>query len=127
MSWAISVFALELYLPAVGVGDFNGDDEVRDAGVVREMREAGDWLFPEFNGEYLPPKPPLFYWAAAAVSKARGRADEVSLRLPSALAGAATVGITVAGAAKAVGVGPAALSGLMLATMPIMVGQSRIG
>jgi 4-amino-4-deoxy-L-arabinose transferase-like glycosyltransferase len=124
---AISLFALVLYLPGIGVGDFVGDDEALDAGVVWEMRQTGDWLFPEFNGEYLPPKPPLFYWAAAAVSKVRGRVDEASLRMPSALAGAATVGITVAGATPLVGLGPAALAGLMLATMPIVVGQSRIG
>jgi 4-amino-4-deoxy-L-arabinose transferase-like glycosyltransferase len=127
VSAAISLFALVLYLPGIGVGDFVGDDEALDAGVVWEMRQTGDWFFPEFNGEYLPPKPPLFYWAAAAVSKMRGRVDESSLRVPSAIAGAATVGITVAGAAPIVGLGPAALAGLMLATMPIMVGQSRIG
>jgi 4-amino-4-deoxy-L-arabinose transferase-like glycosyltransferase len=127
LSAAISFFALVLYLPGIGVGDFVGDDEALDAGVVWEMRRTGDWVFPEFNGEYLPPKPPLFYWAAAAVSKVRGRVDEVSLRVPSAIAGVATVAITVAGAAPAVGLGPAALAGLMLATMPIMVGQSRIG
>src|SRR5206468_4015235 len=123
----ISILALALYLPGIGVGDFIGDDEALDAGDVWEMRHTWDWLFPEFNGEYLPPKPPLFYWAAAAVSKVRGRVDETSLRVPSALAGAATVGITVAAAAPAVGLGPAALAGLMLATMPIMIGQSRIG
>jgi 4-amino-4-deoxy-L-arabinose transferase-like glycosyltransferase len=123
---AIGLFALMLYLPAIGVGDYGDDDEALDAGVVWEMIRTGDWLFPEFNGEYLPPKPPLFYWAAAATSKMLGRVDEASLRVPSALAGAATVGITVAGAAPAIGLGPAALAGLMLATMPIM-GESRIG
>src|SRR5262249_36988499 len=124
---AISLFALVLYLPGIGVGDFVGDDEALDAGVVWEMRQTGDWLFPEFNGEYLPPKPPLFYWAAAAVSKVRGRVDEVSLRVPSALAGAATVGITVAGTAPIVGLGPATLAGLLLATMAIIVRQSPLG
>jgi 4-amino-4-deoxy-L-arabinose transferase-like glycosyltransferase len=124
---AIGLFALALYMPGIGVGDFVGDDEALDAGVVSEMIRTGDWMFPEFNGEYLPPKPPVFYWAAAGLSKARGRADEVSLRVPSALAGAMTVAVTVAGAAPAVGAGQAALAGLMLATMPLMVGESRIG
>jgi 4-amino-4-deoxy-L-arabinose transferase-like glycosyltransferase len=124
---AIGLFALALYLPAIGVGDYSDDDEALDAGIVWEMIRTGDWMFPEFNGEYLPPKPPVFYWAAAAASKVRGRADEFSLRIPSALAGAATVAVTVAGAAPAVGLGEAALAGVMLATMPIMVGESRIG
>ena len=92
---AIALLALALYLPAIGVGDFVGDDEALDAGVVWEMRRSGDWLFPEFNGEYLPPKPPLFYWAAAAVSKVHGRVDEWSVRAPSAFAAAAMVAVGV--------------------------------
>ena len=88
----LAVAALAIYLPAIGVGDFVGDDEALDAGVVAEMARAGDWFFPEFNGEYLPPKPPLFYWAARAVSVVRGSVDEASLRIPSAVAGAMLVG-----------------------------------
>ena len=124
---AIALVALALYLPAIGVGDFVGDDEALDAGVVWEMRRSGDWLFPEFNGEYLPPKPPLFYWAAAAVSKLHGRVDEWSVRAPSAFAAAAMVGVGVAGSATTIGLGPAALGGLMLATTPIVFGAARSG
>src|SRR6516165_8925918 len=91
---AIGLFARGLYLPAIGVGDYGDDDEALDAGVVCEMIRTGDWLFPEFNGEYLPPKPPLFYWAAALAAHFHGRADEWSSRLPSALAGAVMVGLT---------------------------------
>jgi len=106
---AIALAALALYLPAIGVGDFVGDDEALDAGVVWEMHRSGDWLFPEFNGEYLPPKPPLFYWAAAAVSKLHGRVDEWSVRAPSAFAAAAMVAVGVAGSATTIDLGPAAL------------------
>ena len=54
----IALAALALYLPGIGDGDFVGDDEALDAGVISEMHRTGDWLFAEFNGEYLPPKPP---------------------------------------------------------------------
>jgi 4-amino-4-deoxy-L-arabinose transferase-like glycosyltransferase len=124
---AVVIGALALYLPGIGAGDFVGDDEALDAGVVWEMARSGDWLFPEFNGEYLPPKPPLFYWVARLSSLATGGVDEWSQRAPSALAAAATIGLTVAGAAPLVGVGPAVLSGVMLATMPVMRGEARIG
>ncbi len=119
--------ALCLHLPFVGEADFVGDDEALDAAVVREMVHSGDWLFPEFNGEILPPKPPLFYWAAAAVSKLHGRVDEWSVRLPSVLAGAAMVAVTVAGGAALVGEGPAFLGGLLLAATRVAHDQSRIG
>ena len=124
---AVVIGALALYLPGIGVGDFVGDDEALDAGVVWEMARSGDWFFPEFNGEYLPPKPPLFYWVARLSSLAHGGVDEWSQRAPSALAAATTVGLTVAGAAPLVGAGPAVLSGVMLATMPVMRGEARMG
>lgn len=124
---ALALIALGIYLPGIGVGDFVGDDEALDAGVVWEMRHSGDWLFAEFNGEYLPPKPPLFYWAAATASVLHGRVDEWSLRIPSAVAAAAMVGVAVAATAPAIGLGPAALGGGMLATLPIVFREARSG
>ncbi|MET0151737.1 MAG: glycosyltransferase family 39 protein [Candidatus Binatia bacterium] len=123
---ALALAALALYLPGIGDRDFVGDDEALDAGVVAEMYRTGDWLFPEFNGEYLPPKPPLYYWAGAVAAKLHGRADEWSSRLPSAVAGAAMVGMTVAATTPVTGLGPAALGGAMLATMPVVFGQARV-
>ncbi len=125
-SAALALAALVLYLPGIGDRDFVGDDEALDAGVIWEMHRTGDWLFPEFNGEYLPPKPPLFYWAGAVTAALHGRSDEWSSRLPSAVAGAATVGLTVAATAPVVGLGPAVLGGAMLATMPVVFAQARV-
>lgn len=125
-AFVLTLAALALYLPGLADGDFVGDDEALDAGVAAEMYRTGDWLFPEFNGEYLPPKPPLFYWAAALAARFHGRADEWSSRVPSALAGAAMVGLTTAAATPLVGLGPAALGGAMLATMPMVFGEARV-
>ena len=124
---AIALATLVLYLPGIGVGDFVGDDEALDAGVVWEMARGGDWLFPEFNGEYLPPKPPLFYWSARVAAAAQGKVDEWSLRAPSAVAAAATVGLTVIGAAPLIGRGAASLAALMFATMPVVRAEARSG
>jgi 4-amino-4-deoxy-L-arabinose transferase-like glycosyltransferase len=123
---ALALAALALYLPGIGDRDFVGDDEALDAGVIWEMYRTGDWLFPEFNAEYLPPKPPLFYWAGALAAELHGRSDEWSSRLPSAVAGAAIVGLTVAATSPVIGLGPAALGGAMLATMPVVFGQARV-
>ena len=123
----VGALALGLYLPGLGSSDFVGDDEARDAGVVWQMVRGGDWLFPEFNAEYLPPKPPLFYWEAAIVSKIRGRVDEWSLRLPSAIAGSVLVAMTVGCGARLIGLTNATLAGFLLAVMPVMYGQARIG
>ena len=43
------------------------------------------------NGTEIPSKPPLFHWLGAPLSKALGRVDELSIRLPSALLG--TLGV----------------------------------
>lgn len=123
----VSLAALALYLPGIGEGDFVGDDEALDAGVVWEMQRTGDWFFPEFNGEYLPPKPPLYYWLARTAALLHGGTDEWSQRLPSALAGAATVALTVAATARSAGAGPAALAGMLLATTWVMRDQARLG
>ncbi|MBI2962900.1 MAG: glycosyltransferase family 39 protein [Deltaproteobacteria bacterium] len=124
---AVALGALALYLPGLGEGDFVGDDEALDAGVVWEMQRTGDWLFPEFNGEYLPPKPPLYYWLARLAALLHGGMDEWSQRLPSALCGAATVAVTVAAVAARGGPAPAALAGSMLATTWVMRDQARLG
>lgn len=123
----VGALALALYLPGLGSSDFVGDDEALDAGVVWQMVRGGDWLFPEFNAEYLPPKPPLFYWEAAIASKIRGQVDEWSLRLPSAIAGAVLVAMTVACGARLIGMAEATLAGFLLAVMPVVYGQARIG
>lgn len=127
LALAAALVALALHLPFLGASDFIGDDEALDAAVVVDMVERGHWLFPEPNGDALPPKPPLYYWAAAAASELHGAVDEWSVRLPSVLCAAATVGISVAAGTRLVGAGPALLGGLLLAVMPVFRAQARVG
>lgn len=122
-----AAFTAILVLLWLGSADFVGDDEALDAGVVQTIHRENEWLYPEFNGSYLPPKPPLFYWLGAIVAELNGAADEWAVRLPSALAAIVTMLVTVAAGSRAVGTGGAFLGGLMLALMPVFRDQARLG
>jgi len=76
-----------------GIGTIEVSDivEERVAVTSREMWRSGDWVVPRMNGEVRLQKPPLAYWLPAIVAKVRGRFDDVSLRLPFALAALACV------------------------------------
>jgi len=57
------------------------------AQTAREMLAAGDWLVPRFSGEVRMQKSPGPYWAVMLTSLPRGGVvDEVSARIPSAIA-----------------------------------------
>ena len=58
-------------------------DEGRYAEIPREMLASGDWTTPRFNGLKYFEKPPLQYWATAAVYAVAG-VSEWSSRLWSA-------------------------------------------
>ena len=71
---------------------FHTNGEPREAVVVQDLVRQGNWILPRRNGVELPRKPPLFYWLGAAAAHVRGRVDEATVRLPSAvLSGAACV------------------------------------
>ena len=65
-------------------------NEARRALSTAAMFQSGDWLLPRLNGELYLTKPPLFYWLQASASLVAGSVNEWTLRLPSALAAAAT-------------------------------------
>jgi 4-amino-4-deoxy-L-arabinose transferase-like glycosyltransferase len=107
--------------------DICGDDEAFDAGIVWEMAENGHWLFPSFNGESVPEKPPLFFWIAAGISRVRNRVDEISVRLPSVLMAAVTV-VTVFLAGRClVGAPVAFLASLITLSAPMTIARAHVG
>jgi 4-amino-4-deoxy-L-arabinose transferase-like glycosyltransferase len=68
-------------------------DEARCALIARHMAHSGDWLAPQLLDRPYFDKPPLYFWMLAGSTKLFGE-SEWSLRLPSAIIGAATVVLT---------------------------------
>ena len=79
------------YFAASGAVPFYDKGEPREGTVVQAMTETGNWILPLRNAQFIPSKPPLFHWLAAAASRAAGQVNEVTMRFPSALLGAAGV------------------------------------
>src|SRR5437868_4377000 len=50
---------------------FLSKGEPREAIVVQDLLRHGNWILPRRNAVQLPKKPPLFYWLAALVARAR--------------------------------------------------------
>ncbi len=121
----IACLALALNLAGndrVGLWD---RDEPRYAACTREMRERGDWLRPTFNGEPRYHKPILIYWLMRG-GLALGGDNPFGARLISAFAGMGTclvawrLGRSIAGPTAGL------IAGLALATVPIMVAESKL-
>lgn len=64
---------------------FYSHGEPREAVVVQEILNSGEWILPLRNGVELPSKPPLFHWLGAIGSSIFNRVDEFTVRFPSAL------------------------------------------
>jgi 4-amino-4-deoxy-L-arabinose transferase-like glycosyltransferase len=99
---SILLFLASAGLLCVGLGgtDFWAPDEPRYGQVAEEVRamEQGTkgLILLHLGGEPYTQKPPLYYWLAALTGSAFGEVTEVAARLPSALAGIATVLLTYA-------------------------------
>ena len=83
----LGVGAAILFSVALGARDLWNPNEPTYGQAVVEMAERGDWLVPTVNGRVFAEKPILYYWLALAASRALGGVSELSLRIPSALAG----------------------------------------
>lgn len=100
-------------------------DEPRYAVAVREMRAAGDWVFPTFNGEPRYHKPILIYWLMGLTTALAGE-NPFGLRLVSATAGAASVlGVWWVGR-RLLGARGGTLAGLIYATAPIVAVEAKL-
>ena len=93
-------------------------DEVRYAEIPREMLELRDWVTPHLDYVKYFEKPPLVYWATAVTFSWLGT-GELAARLPSLLAGMATLALTVWLAANMYGASTAVLTLPILALGPL--------
>ncbi|MFN3565178.1 MAG: phospholipid carrier-dependent glycosyltransferase, partial [Burkholderiaceae bacterium] len=83
---ALAVLALLAWFGTLEYRELFAPDEGRYAEIPREMAAGGDWVVPHLNGLPYLEKPPLQYWASAAIFKALG-GDEWTARLWPALTG----------------------------------------
>lgn len=120
MRTGVVLAASMLVLVRLGAQDLRPPDEPRYALVAEELRcfDHG-WrglVLLHLHGEPYTQKPPLFFWLAALAGVPGGRVDEFAARLPSALAGIATVVATLALGTRLFGRGTGTLAGLLLVT-----------
>jgi 4-amino-4-deoxy-L-arabinose transferase-like glycosyltransferase len=87
-SWALAVvlLAATIFLLRLGDRSFWGS-ESRWGEITREMQLTGNYFWPTINGEVYYDKPLLSYWLIAATAYLTGDLNELTVRLPSALAG----------------------------------------
>lgn len=83
--WLITILAIVMLIPFLGLSDFNTKGEPREAVVAYTMLEHGNWILPINNGGDIPYKPPFFHWCIAFFSLFIGYVNEFTSRLPSAV------------------------------------------
>ncbi len=122
------LFALGLciYTPGLGNVTLFDRDEPRFATAAREMIQNHDYLIPHFNGALRPDKPPLLYWLMDASYWIFGQANELSARIPSAIAGTLTLLVVYLMVALRFGTFTARYAALILGTCTVFVIESRL-
>ena len=83
--WLITILAIVMLIPFLGLSDFNTKGEPREAVVAYTMLEHGNWILPINNVGDIPYKPPFFHWCIAFFSLFIGYVNEFTSRLPSAI------------------------------------------
>ncbi len=83
--WFVTILAITMLIPFLGLTDFNTKGEPREAVVAYTMLEHGNWILPINNGGDIPYKPPFFHWCIAFFSLIAGHVSEYTSRLPSAI------------------------------------------
>jgi 4-amino-4-deoxy-L-arabinose transferase-like glycosyltransferase len=117
-----------LYLPGLGREILRHPLEAKYALAAREMLRGGPWLVAHLFGQIYPDKPPLYFWATAAVADLRGgRLDEVAARLPAAAGALATLALTLALGETLFGAGAGLASATVLATSGLFFWYARQG
>jgi 4-amino-4-deoxy-L-arabinose transferase-like glycosyltransferase len=119
------LLAAVLFFARLGDLPLVDPDEGRNAEVAREMAESGAWVVPTFNAIPYLDKPALYFRAVALSFGVFGR-TEAAARLPSALSAAALVVTMFAFCRRAYGERTAALTVLVLATTPLVIGFARL-
>jgi 4-amino-4-deoxy-L-arabinose transferase-like glycosyltransferase len=100
--------------------------EGRWAAICDHMLRSGDYLHPYLFGQAYYDKPLLSYWLMIASARLLGQLDETALRLPSALAGVASVWLLYRLGSLRFGRSTGLVAGFVLATSYMFVFWSRV-
>ena len=126
---ALALAAALVLFVGLGATGLWEPDEPRHGAIAEEMRALrhgpAQLVLPRLNGEVYTQKPPLFYWLAALAGAPGGRVTEAAARLPSALAGGATVLATARLGSLAFGSTAGLAAGAVLLTLPSFVDDAR--
>ncbi len=114
-----------LFLFNLGGRDLWEPDETRYAVIARDMKGTGDWILPHFNREIYAEKPPLFFWLINLSTFFLGGNNELTNRLPSALAGLTALFITFLFGERLFNLRVGFLSAMVLATCMLFPQLSR--
>jgi len=120
-----------LLIAAVAVAVDNADrplanpDEGRYSEISREMVASGDWVTPRLNGIKYFEKPPLQYWATAAIFRVAG-AGEITARTYIGLCGLLTLLLVGYTARRLFGAEHALSAMMALASSPYFLGLGGI-
>ncbi|TMH39140.1 MAG: glycosyltransferase family 39 protein, partial [Betaproteobacteria bacterium] len=117
---ALWVLLAVVWFGALAIRPLYKADESRYGEISREMVASGDWVTPRLNGFKYFEKPPLQYWATAALFKALGERDWVA-RLWTALLGLAGIALTLYAGNRLFGPPMGAYAAAVLAGSPLYV------
>jgi 4-amino-4-deoxy-L-arabinose transferase-like glycosyltransferase len=122
LAFIVSAWAVFYHL-----GDFAllSPDEGRNAEVAREMKVAGAWLVPTYNGATYLDKP-AFFFKSVALSLALFGDTEAAARLPSALFGFGLLAMVFGFCRRVYDELTASLAMIVVATTPLFMAFSRI-
>ena len=113
-----------IWFGTLGIRPLYKADESRYGEISREMVASGDWITPRLNGFKYFEKPPLQYWATAALFELLGEHDWVA-RLWTALIGFAGIAMVLYAGNRLFGPPIGRYAAAVLATSPlyILLGQ----
>ena len=125
--WLLWVMLPLAWFATIQVRPLLDPDEGRYAQIPREMLASGDWVTPRFDGLKYFEKPPLQYWATAAVYAAFGL-SEWSSRLWAFALAFACLPLTFGWVARLYGYGSAlaALTALSVSPFFVVIGHLNL-
>ena len=119
-SAAVWLLLAVLWFGTLGIRPLYKADESRYGEISREMVASGDWVTPRLNGFKYFEKPPLQYWATAALFTLLGEKDWVA-RLWAALIGFAGILLTLQAGNRLFGAPVGGYAAALLAGSPLYV------